>query len=1079
MLIFRPNYFLTQPQQLLMTQKTDCFSVRVFLGTLFFVLFFSIAGMAQKKVSGNVTSAKDNQPLAYATVTVKGTNIATATSTAGDFVITVPAGKNIIVISSVGFDDMEINVSATDVVKASLKDKSSSIDEIVVTGYTSQKKKSLTGSVAVVNVKDLKTVPAGSPEQMLQGRASGLNIVTSGAPGSSSNIRVRGLTSFGDNDPLVIIDGVPSSLRDINANDIESIQVLKDAGAAAIYGVRGSNGVIVVTTKRGRSGKATISYDAYVGTQQPLQGNVFNLLNTQGMADVTWLAQKNSGVVTPSHPQYGTGATPVIPDYILIGGTSGVVGEPTPAQLALYNIDYSKGDIYQIMKANQSGTDWFHEIFTPAPIQSHNLTASGGSDKSSYLFSVGYFNQQGTLLNTYLKRYSVRMNTTFNVKEHIRIGENAYIFYKDNPQIGNQSEGNAISMAYREQPIIPVYDINGGWGGTRAGGLGNALNPVAIQASTFDNRGNTWDITGNVFAEVDFLQHFTARTSFGGTIDNGYYYNYTFHRYSDAENNTSNGFSENAFYNRSWTWSNTLAYNNTFGKHSVKVLAGVEALDYYGRGVGGGSLGFFTDNPNFRILNNGSSGYTNYSYVYQSSLYSQFGKIDYAFADKYLISGTLRRDGSSKFGPDSRYGTFPSFSAGWVVSEESFMADVNWVNNLKLRGSWGKLGNDRNVDPSNANNLFGGGPSSAYYDINGTSTSSVQGFTATRYGNPATGWEEDIVTNVGIDAILFKNKLDFSFEWYKKKVNGLLFNAQAGALVGGGSLPKVNIGNVENTGFDFSATYHGTVSRDFKFDIGAILSTYKSNITSIPGGYFDDGFLRISPFVRNQEGHPISAFYGYEVVGLFQSADDVAKSPLQDAAAPGRFKYRDVDGNDTINTKDRTFFGNPNPDFTYGFNLSATYKGFDFSMFLYGSQGNDVINYVRYWTDFFPSFQGTKSVDLLNNSWTPDRPNATVPIAETGSNFSNNGVPNSYYLEDGSYLRCKSLVIGYTIPANNLKRIGLDKCRVYVQAANLFTITNYTGLDPELSGSNSAFGLDQGNYPNNQKNYIIGVNLSF
>lgn len=1043
------------------------------------MLFFSIAGMAQKKVSGTVTSAKDNQPIAFATVTVKGTNIGAATSATGEFSITVPAGKNILIISSIGYDDVEVNVSATDAVKVSLKDKSSSIDEIVVTGYTSQKKKSLTGSVAIVNVKDLKAVPAGSPEQMLQGRAAGLNIVTSGQPGSSSNIRIRGITSFGDVDPLVIIDGLPSSLRDINANDIESIQVLKDAGAAAIYGVRGSNGVIVVTTKRGRSGKATISYDSYVGTQQPLQGNVWNLLDPQGMADVTWLAQRNSGTQNPSHPQYGTGTNPVLPDYILVGGASGVIGEPTQAQLDQYNIDYSKGGIYQITKANKAGTDWFHEIFTPAPIQSHNLTAAGGNDKSTYLFSLGYFNQQGTLLNTYLKRYSARINTTFNVKNNIRIGENAYIFYKNNPQIGNQSEGNAISFTYREQPIIPVYDINGGWAGTRAGGLGNSLNPVAVQAATADNRGNTWNISGNVFAEVDFLQHFTARTSFGGTVDNGYYYGYGFHRYQDAENNTSNSFGENAYFNSQWTWTNTVAYNNTFGKHGVKVLGGVEALNYYGRGVGGGALGYFTDNPNFRILNNGSSGFTNYSYVYQSAIYSQFGKLDYAYDDKYLLSATVRRDGSSKFGPDSRYGVFPSFSAGWVLSQEAFMQSVSFVNNLKLRGSWGKLGSDRNVDPANANNLFGGSPGGSYYDINGTSTSSVQGFTATRYGNPATGWEEDIITNVGLDAVILKNKVDFSVEWYKKSVNGLLFNAQAGALVGGGSLPKVNIGDVQNTGVDFSATYHGTINKDFKFDIGGIITTYKSNITSIPGNYFDDGFLRIGPFTRNQVGNPIGAFYGYEVVGLFQSADDVSKSPTQDAAAPGRFKYKDVNNDGKISTDDRTFIGNPNPDFTYGINLSASYKGFDFSMFLYGSQGNDVMNYVKYWTDFYPSFQGTKSIDLLNNSWTPDRPNATLPIAETGSNFSNNGVVNSYYLEDGSYLRCKSLVIGYTIPALQLKRFGIDKFRIYAQTANLFTITKYTGLDPELSGSNSSFGLDQGNYPNNQPNYIIGVNLSF
>jgi TonB-linked SusC/RagA family outer membrane protein len=1062
-----------------MRQKIDC--VRFY--AVIFLLLISTGVFAQKQVAGTITNAKDNTPVGFATVTVKGTNVAALSNADGSFVITLPPGKTTLIISSVGFDDAEVS-AATGNVTVSLKEKTSSLDEIVVTGYTAQKKKTLTGSVAVVNVKELKEIPAGSPEQMLQGKASGVSIVSPGQPGTESSIRIRGITSFGNTNPLVIIDGVPGSLRDINANDIESLQILKDA-AAAIYGVRGSNGVIVITTRKGK-GRATISYDGYYGTQQVPKGNVFNLLNPTEMADLVWLAQKNSGIDTPSHPQYGTGINPRLPDYILVGGTSGFIGQPTAEQLAAYNIDYSKGDIYQITKANIAGTDWFHEVFKNAPMQSHNISAQGGNERSAYFFSLGYYNQQGALLNTYLKRYSVRTNTVFNVKEHIRVGENAYIFYKDNPKITNQSE-NTIGVTFREQPIIPVYDINGGWAGTRAGGLGNSENPVAQRAAAADDRGHDWQITGNVFAEVDFLRHLTARTSFGGNIDNYYYYFYGFHRYQDAENNTSNSFSENAGYNRSWTWTNTLAYNNIIGNHDIRILAGLEAIENYGRSVGGGALGYFTDNPNFRILSNGSGGFTNYSSVYQSSLYSQFGQISYAYADKYLVSGTIRRDGSSKFGPDARYATFPSVSAGWVVTKESFMQNATWLNNLKLRGSWGKLGNELNVNPLNAFNLFGGGPGTAYYDINGTSTSAVQGFTATRYGNLATGWEKDKLLNFGIDVTVLKNKLDFSVEWYKKSIEGLLFDDQAGALIGGGAVPKVNIGDIENKGFDVSATYHGTVGRDFKFDIGGVLSAYKSKITRIPGGSFDDAFLRIQPLVRNAEGHPIGSFYGYQVIGLFQSADDVAKSPLQDAAAPGRFKYADIDGNDTINSLDRTFIGNPNPDFTYGINISASYKGFDFSMFLYGSKGNDIINYTRYWTDFYPSFQGVKSKDLLYNSWTPDRPNAKTPIAETGSNFSNNGVPNSYYLENGSYLRCKSLLIGYNIPSAQLRKIGVDKFRIYVQAANLFTITKYTGLDPEIAGavdgntgqpSNSAFGIDQANYPN-IRTFIVGVNLNF
>jgi TonB-linked SusC/RagA family outer membrane protein len=1050
--------------------------VRSYLLALFLV-FFSFNVFAQKSVTGKVTGKANGLPIAGATVQVRGTTVVSLSNNDGVFTINVPGEKSVLIVSVVGYETIEQSVTGKNNFSFSLVETTSQLNEVLVTGYSAQRKKDITGSVSVVNVKDLKAVPAGSPEQMLQGRASGLNVITSGQPGSGSNIRIRGITSFGNVDPLVIVDGVQGSLSNLNVSEIESIQVLKDAGAASIYGVRGSNGVIVVTTKKGKSGRASVTYDAYIGTQKPASGNPFNLLGTQGMADLTWLALKNSGQ-TLTHPQYGSGASPVIPDYILAGSAAGIVGTSGATDPNLYSLDFNKG-IYQIVKANKTGTDWFHEIFSPATIQSHTVTASGGNEKNTYLFSMNYFNQQGTLMGTYLKRYSARVNTTFNIKNNIRVGENLYIFNRDNPQIGNQSEGNAISMAYREQPIIPVYDINGGFAGTAAKGLGNAQNPVAGQVRSFENKGNSWDIQGNIYAEVDFLDHFTARTTYGGTLSNFYYYYYGFRTYENAENNGSNSFSENAGYNRQWTWTNTLKYSNVFGKHAVTVLAGVEAIEAYGRGVGGGALGYFTDNPNFRVLSTGSSGFTNYSYAYQNSLYSQFAKADYAFNDKYLLSATVRRDGSSRFGPDKRYGIFPSFAAGWRISREKFMTDVKWIDDLKIRGSWGKLGNQANVDPSNAFSQYGGSPGTSYYDINGTSTGSVQGFRATRIGNPKTGWEEDILTNFGIDAILFKNKVDLSIEYYQKKINGLLFTDQAPATVGGAALPNVNIGDIQNKGVDASVTYHGTASKDVKYDVGLIFTTYRSNITNIPGDYFDAGGSRIGNFVRNRVGNPIGSFFGYDVVSLFQDAADVAKSATQDGAKPGRFKYRDANGDGKITDADRIFFGNPNPKYTLGVNLGASYKNWDFSTFLYASVGNDVINYVRYWTDFYPSFQGAKSIDALSKSWLPTRTNTTVPIAENDASFSTNQVPNSYYKEDGSYLRCKSLILGYTMPANQLKKWGIEKMRFFVQAANLFTITKYTGLDPELSGSNAAFGIDYGNYPNNQKNFNIGVNVTF
>ncbi len=875
---------------------------------------------------------------------------------------------------------------------------------------------------------------------------------------------------------------------------------MKDAGSASIYGVRGANGVIIVTTKRGRAGKTTISYDGYYGTQRPLSGNPYHvLINPQDLANALWKADIQSGQVDtstnlPTSVQYGKGATPVLPDYISPGGK--FEGDPA-VNPALYNVDYNKGPIYQITKANKSGTDWYHAAFKPALMQMHTLTASGGGEKSTYLFSVGYQDQQGTLLATYLKRYSVRMNTTFNVKNHIRVGENAYLFYKENPSINlNVNSENVINSIFRMQSIIPVYDIKGNFAGTNGPELGNAHSVVADQTRTENNKGYTWDMVGNVFAEADFLKHFLVKTVFGGTMDNGYYNSYTFHQYENAENNSGNSFSENYYYNSSWTWTNTLSYSNVFAqKHSVKAIGGIEANNYSGRAMGGTRLNYFTDDPALRVLNAGSpTNQSLYGYSNVNTLYSLFGRLDYAFNEKYLLGATLRRDGSSNFGPQKKYGVFPSVSVGWRVSQEEFLKNVTWINELKLRGSWGKLGSQNNVNGSNQYNLYNSSASNSYYDINGTSNSIVQGFYQSQIGNPLTGWEEDNITNVGLDALIIDNHFDVSVEYYKKKINGLLFGASAGGVTGAGgpsgyvnALPTVNIGDVQNTGVDASVLYHATISRDIKLNLGANITTYKSLIVNIPGQYFDYASSRIGNMVRNEVGHPISAFYGYKIKGFFNSAADVAKAPTQQDAAPGRFQYVDVNGDGKIDASDRTFLGNPNPKFTYGFTVNASYKNFDFSMLLYGSVGNDVVNYNRYWLDFWASFQSNKSQDMLFNSWTPTHQNARVTILENKSTFSSNEVFNSYYIENGSYLRCKQLQIGYSLAPAILKTVGIEKLHFYVQAANLFTVTKYTGPDPELSGGNdpntgrpqaAGFGIDYGNYPT-QRTFIVGANITF
>jgi len=1080
-----------------MRQKLGRLSVRVC--TVLFCMLITGSLFAQKKVSGTVTSAKTNQPISFATVTVKGTNVATATDVAGVFTITVPPGKTILTVTSVGFADQDVTIGSGPV-NVSLTDQVTNLDEIVVTGYSAQKKKEITGSVSVVSVKDLKSVPAGTTEQMLQGQASGVTVINSGSPGEGSTVFIRGITTFGDVTPLVIIDGVPGSMHDLNAQDIESFQVIKD-GAAAIYGTRAANGVIIITTKKGKAGRATITYDAYYGTQVPKGGNVFNKLDPQGMADLYFIQAYNSQQwdTTQAHnihsAQYGTiskaqaeqilngSAHATLPDYLVVGSASGVHGEPTQAQIDAYNIDYNKGDIYQIVKANKTGTDWFHSVFKNAPIQNHVLTASGGSDKSSYLFSLNYFDQQGSLLNTYLKRYAVRANTSFNIKNNIRVGENAYIFFKDNPRATANAEGGEVNDAAELQPIIPIFDIKGNYGGDRGNELGNSGSPYAARDRAKNNKGNDWQITGNVWGEIDIAKHFTARSSFGGSIDNYYYWGFNYRTYENKENGSSNGFYEGSGFGTNWTWTNTLSYSNVFAHdHALKVLIGSEAIQYYGRSEQGNRLGYFSLDPNFWTLNTGApAGQTNSSSAGKSTIASLFARVDYAYKEKYLLQGSIRRDQSSSLPDSTRTGYFGSGSIGWRISKEGFMKDISWINDLKLRASYGVLGTIANTSVLNSYELYNSGAGSSYYAIDGSTGNTGLGFYHSQLANPGTKWEADKVTNVGLDAVLFKNSIDFTVEWYKKAVSGLLFQDQAGDVVGGATRPNVNIGDLQNTGVDANINYHKAINRDLSFNVGINFTTYKSKITSIPGtaGFFEAGGTRLGNVARNMVGHPVGAFYGYQIVGIFQSADDLAKSPAQANAKVGEYKYADVNGDGKITDADRTFLGDPSPKFTYGINLGLTYKNFDFSMILYGSQGNKLFNYNALFLDF-PYFQNGKSIAMKNDAWSPSNPNAKLPIAENDVDFSTGGVINSYFVQDGSYLRCKQAQIGYNFKPDLLKKVGIDRARVYVQAANLFTITKYKGLDPEVINLNStsSFGIDAGNYPP-IKTFLVGLSVSF
>ncbi|MDN3658026.1 TonB-dependent receptor [Ferruginibacter paludis] len=1059
----------------------------------------------QKTVTGVITNAKDNSPIVMATVSVKGTKVAAVTGANGEFSITVPSGKNLLVVSSVGYEEDEVSIANTSSVKLSLKERTSALNEVVVTGYSAQRKKDITGSVTVVNAKELVANPGSNVESLLQGKASGVTVGTSGVPGAGASIRIRGFTTFNQNEPLYVVDGARvGSISDLNPNDIESLQVLKDGSSAAAYGAAAANGVIIVTTKKGK-GKSKVTYDAYYGSQSLIKK--FDLLNTQeygqyllklqqgipGQTATTFnLGQYNGGQTTTS--------TPVIPEYILAGTASGVQAGDPAADPSKYKLDLNdvNGDgTYLIVAANKTGTDWLGAVTQAAPMQSHNVSVSGGSETGNYLLGLNYYNQDGIVDFTGYKRYSVRANTNFIIKNKVRVGENLQVSYIDKHGFNNQDEGNAISMAYRMQPIVPVFDIKGNFAGTRGSNLGNAENPYASLYRGQNNKDRKVGIIGSAYAEFDFLKYFTARSVIGMDYGTSYYYNFGVPSYENAEGRGGVGtFNEGQNFGYQMTWFNTVSFKKSFGKHDIKALVGTEMVEGAGRVLDNSNNTYFSFDRNFWQINSGLSttpaGHS-YEYRYRKSS-PVIAKLDYNYQDKYLLSGSFRRDGSSNvFGPNNKYGNFSSLSAGWRISEEAFLHNkFNWLNDLKLRVGYGILGNDNTKD-------FGfitayKFDNNAGYPIDGSNTGFTQGLRLFAIGNPSIKWEQSATTNVGIDATMFNNKLNIVLDLYTRKTTDLLYEKQLDPILFGSvDRQPTNIGEMTNKGIDLAVNYRTTLGREFKIDAGLSFSLYRNKVGSIGDPFLEGNRSRIDPFNRSVTGRPMSSFFGYIIDGFFQNQAEVDASQQSDKGI-GKWRYKDLSGpggkpDGLITPDDRTFMGSPHPNFTAGINLNASYKNFDIATFLYWKNGGQLINYVRYWTDF-NTFQGNRDRRVLYDSWTPEHRDAKLPVLD-GADGSSGQVPVSYYVEPGGYLRLKNLSIGYTLPAELLRKIGVDKLRFYLQAQNLFTVTKYTGLDPELttqqvgkadyrqakSDANS-LGVDYGNFPT-PRIVSLGLNLTF
>lgn len=1059
------------------------------------VLAISTALTAQaQSVSGTILD-ESGQPVPGVSILEKGTTNGTSSDNDGKYSLNTTTPNPVLVFSFIGYKTQEIPVSNRSSVSVNLEPDVTALNEVVVTGYTSERKQDIVAAVSTISTKNTVAVPVSNVEQAIQGRVAGVQVITSGQPGAASQVRIRGFGSFTNNAPLYIVDGVPTfDVSDINPNDIESTTVLKDAGAASIYGARAASGVIVYTTKHGKNdGKINVTYDMSVGLNFPGKG--LEVLNPQQTAQKTWEAFRNAGQ-TPKHPQYGDATDPKLPDYINVGvqnstggwaPTGGVFEGDPRIQKALdnYNVNFDKGPIVQVVRANKAGTDWYDAMTRVAPVTRHSLGLSGGNERSHYYLGLGYYNQQGLAINQYLKRYTVRFNSEFKPAKVIRIGNNIQGAYRDNPQIGDQQSENQLNMAYRMNPIIPIYDVNGGYAGTAAPGLNNPANPVAsLRRLNKDyNQQTRVSLFGNVYAEVDLLKHITLRSSFGGNYSSGYAMQYGFRTYENSENNASYSINEASYYQTSWVFTNTARYENKFGDHSLKVLLGSEAIKdpARGRNISGVGLNPFSSDPNYIGISNSSasgrqvsSGPNNTS----RTLASLFGKIDYNWQEKYYLSATVRRDGSSAFGPENRFGYFPAITGAWRLSSESFMQSLPWIEDLKLRGGWGIMGN-QSIPPGNQFTLYGSTPTTGY-DINGANSAVSPGIIPSQIGNPAGKWEKNITTNIGLDGTFMKGTMDVILDVWNKKTEDLLFNPTFAATGGVYSnYPYINVGSIVNKGIDLQIIKRQKINSDLNIVLDGNIGFVKNEIKSIAKGldFFDAGTFRNLTFVRNAVGQSLSSFFGYKMVGYFKDAADVSASPKQDGAAPGRFKFQDINGDNVVDASDRAYIGSPIPKFTYGLNVTVNYKAFSLEAFFYGKYGNKIVNFSKWFTDFYPSFSGAAIGARTLHSWTPENQNAETPIFENVSNFSTNTQANSWYVESGSYLRMRNLQLNYNIPASILDRLGIDRLKVYVQAVNLFTITKYKGKDPEIASSvDTTLGVDVGNYPATRI-YSVGLNL--
>ncbi|MBG50407.1 MAG: SusC/RagA family protein [Pseudozobellia sp.] len=1037
----------------------------------------------QSTVSGTVVDS-EGVPLPGANVIEKGTSNGTQTDFDGKFTLNVDDGATLI-ISYLGFVTQEIAVNGQSTVNVTLGEDSAQLDEVIVTGYQTETKRETTAAVSIVKAEELAAIPSGNVEQQLQGRVAGVTVLSNGQPGTTSQIRVRGFGAFGGNEPLYVVDGVPvNNTEFLNPDDIETTTVLKDAAAASIYGARAANGVVVYSTKQGSKTKrrTTMSLNISSGVTDPNVGGAPQNLNPQDMALYTHLgyennARANGEAVQYTHPQYGSNATPTFPDYLHADGANGVSASDVNLAQIRENYLADPQNVF-LIRPNLRGTNWYKELTRIAPLSRFSLGFDGGNESGRYYMGISAQNQAGILLNNDFERYTARFNSEWDIAPWLSVGENFQVTYRSvtggfggDGGVSGADDESVILSAYRMPTIIPVYDEFGSFASTRAAGFNNPRNPVRQQTlNAGSDKAYNIGGFGNIYVLIKPIESLTFRSSLGGGYNNNHFVDYNFRYLGDSEPEASNSFSEGSAYNFNWTFTNTLTYDQLFGKHKLKVLAGYEALNTgVGRSISGSGINPFSTSLDFQNLSVVQSPVVNSGLFNGVNFASLFGKLDYNFDEKYYLTGVLRRDGASRFGGNNRYGTFPAVSAAWRVIAEPFLQNQEVISDLKIRGGWGQMGNSNNVDPNNQYSLFASGRATSFYPIGGQNSGADEGFFQSRIGNPDAKWETSTTVNIGFDLSLFNNKLEVILDWWEKTNDDLLYQLGLAGVTGNSPTPPaVNIASMSNKGLDFQIIGRGNLSEDLTFELTLNNSFLKNEITSLAPGidFFDGpGYRGINP-VRNAVGQSLSSFFGYNVIGYFNTEEEVANSPAQDGKGLGRFRYEDIDGDGSITPSDRTFIGSPVPDYTGGATLNLKYKNLEFETYWYASFGNEIFNQSKWFTDFFGTFEGSAKGQNAKNSWTPALGNnAGAPIWESASNLSTSGAANSWYVEDGSFVRLQRLALTYSFDSQLVSKMGLGKLKIGLAANNIWTITDYSGLDPVVAGADTNFGIDVGNYP--------------